>query len=276
MMGLVGIYTVWLREIKRFLRDPSRIVGSFAQPILWLFLMGTGMGSGLGKVFSMGGGSGKFPGTDIDFLMFMYPGIIGMSVLFTSIFSAVSIVWDREFGFLKEMLVAPIPRYSITIGKALGGSTVAMLQGAILLILAPFVGVKFTFLIVIEVALLLFLVSFSLTSLGITIAARMKSMEGFQVIMNFLLMPMFFLSGAMFPLSGLPSWMDKLVKLDPLTYGVDAIRGAILGHQEAINPMTGKVFLKIPIYSLTHDVSIVALFGAVMIILAVWQFNRAE
>lgn len=274
MMGLVGIYTIWLREVKRFVRDRARIVGSFAQPILWLLLLGTGMGTGLAKVFSRGGGTEMFPGTGIGYLEFLYPGIIGMSILFTSIFSAVSIVWDREFGFLKEVLVAPIPRYSITIGKALGGSTVAMLQGAVLLLFAPFVGVSLKTMIVIELILIMFLNSFSLTSFGIVVAARMKSMEGFQVIMNFLMMPMFFLSGAMFPLTGLPVWMEKLVKLNPLTYGIDAIRGSMLGAHKI--EVAGKVLFQIPAYALAHDVGIVAVFGALMIVLAVFQFNRAE
>lgn len=273
-MGLIGIYTIWLREVKRFIRDRARIIASFAQPVLWLLLMGTGMGSGLAKVFSRGGGTEMFPGTGIDYLQFLYPGIIGMSVLFTSIFSAVSIVWDREFGFLKEVLVAPIPRYSITIGKALGGSTVAMLQGAILLVFAPFVGVKLSAAAVVKLVFLMFLVSFSLTSFGIVIAARMKTMEGFQMIMNFLMMPMFFLSGAMFPLSGLPSWMERLVKLNPLTYGIDAIRGTVLGAHK-IEAM-GKILFQIPTYTLTRDVSVIAAFSALMIVLAVFQFNRAE
>ncbi len=274
MAGLVGIYTIWYRELKRFLLDRARIIGSFSQPILWLFLLGTGMGSGLAKVFSRGGGTEMFPGTGIDYLEFLYPGIIGMSILMTSIFSAISIVWDREFGFLKEVLVAPIPRYSITIGKALGGSSVSLLQGVILLLFAPLIKVNLSFLSVIKLILIMFLVSFSLTSLGIVIAARMKSMEGFQVIMNFLMMPMFFLSGAMFPLSGLPEWMEKLVKLDPLTYGIDAIRSTILGAHKI--EVAGKVLFQIPTYPLSYDITIIAFFGAIMIILAVVQFNRVE
>lgn len=260
MSDLIGVYTIWLRDIKRFWRDKSRIVGSIAQPTLFLFVLGTGLSAGFSKAFSRVPQGGSILGGK-SYITFMYPGIIGMTVLFTGIFSAVSIIWDREFGFLKEVLVAPISRWSVAIGKALGGSTVAMTQGSIMLVFAPFVGVELTPLIVIKLIPLMFLVSFAMTSTGIVIAARMKSMEGFQVIMNFILMPMFFLSGALFPVRGLPEWMDVLVKLDPLSYGVDIMRYVVIGVNQ---------------YPVGRDLIVISAFSVVMITLAVLQFGKQE
>jgi len=270
---LRGIYVLWLRDVKRFLRDKPRIIGATAQPALFLFILGTGLGRGLTSAFSGGRASGGLlPG--IDYLTFIYPGIIGMTVLFTSVFSAISIVWDREFGFLKEVLVAPISRSAVALGRALGGSTIAMLQGALMLIFAPFLGVSLNLLMVLKLLAVMFLISFSLTSMGIVVAARIKSMEGFQMIMNFLVLPTFFLSGAMFPLIGLPNWMDQLVRIDPLTYGVDALRGIVLGSHQI--KAAGKVLLEIPSRPLGFDMLIIAAFGLTMISLAILEFNRQE
>ncbi|MBF7083969.1 ABC transporter permease [Desulfallas sp. Bu1-1] len=215
MTYLRAVYTIWLRDVIRFFREKTRILGMLGQPLLYLLIMGNGLASTF-----------KIPGAPpgFSYIHFIYPGIIGMSVLFTAIHSAISIVWDREFGFLKEVLVAPVPRWTVAVGKALGGSTVAMLQGSILLLLAPLIGVSLSALTVLKLLGVLLVIAFAITSLGITIASRMESMEGFQVIMNFLIMPLFFLSGAMFPLRGVSSWMETLMRLDPLTYGVDALR----------------------------------------------------
>ncbi|MDP2211151.1 MAG: ABC transporter permease [Candidatus Aquicultor sp.] len=249
--ALMGIYTLWLRDITRFVRDKPRIISSSVQPLLWLFVLGLG----LSTAFVRGGG-------DNNYMRFIYPGIISMSVLFTSIFSAVSIIWDREFGFLKEVLVAPIPRWSVAIGRALGGSTVAVLQGTIILIVAPLVGVSFTFSQLALAFLIMFMIAFSMTSFGILIAARMHTHEGFQVVVNFILLPMFFLSGAMFPVGeGLPSWMQALVRINPLSYGVDALRQTLVGIK--INP----IWL---------DLSVVAGFGAFALMMAVWYFEKHE
>lgn len=250
---LKGIYTIWLRDVKRFFRDRGRIIGATAQPALFLFVLGTGLSSALR--FIGGGGS--------TFLDFIYPGIIGMTVLFTATFSALSIVWDREFGFLKEVLVAPISRTAIVLGKACGGSTQAMLQGLIMLAFAPILGVRLNLVNVIELILLMILMSFALTSFGILIGARMKSMHGFQMVMNFFLMPMFFLSGAMFPLRNLPTWMDSLVRINPLAYGVDAMRYVLIGP----------AFQAFPIHV---DVAVMAILAAVMITGAVISFNMGE
>jgi len=248
--ALTGIYTLWLRDVTRFVRDKPRIVSSAVQPLLWLFVLGMG----LSTAFVRGG--------DPNYLRFIYPGIVTMSVLFTSIFSAVSIIWDREFGFLKEVLAAPIPRWSVAIGRALGGSTVAVMQGTIVLLFAPIVGVSFTPLQLLLAFLLMFMIAFSMTSFGILVAARMHTHEGFQVVVNFILLPMFFLSGAMFPINeGLPAWMHALVQINPLGYGVDALRQTLVG---------------IKVYPIWLDIAVVVSFGATALAIGVWYFERNE
>jgi len=216
---LAGIYTIWLRDIKRYYRDKPRIIGSFAQPILFLVVLGSGLASSFAFFGSSRGG---------DYLDFMFPGIVGMTVLFTSFFGTMSIVWDREFGFLKEMLVSPVSRVSIVIGKILGSSTIALIQGAIILLFSPLLSRSLTVLSVVKSFGLMFLVAVAISSMGILLASVVKTMQGFQVITNFLLMPMFFLSGAIFPLIEAPQWMIFLSKINPLTYGIDAIRYVML------------------------------------------------
>jgi len=244
-----AIYILWLRDLKRYWYDKSRIVASLGQPILFLFVLGTAL-------------SPSFKGpAGVNFSEFIFPGVISMTVLFTSIFSAISIVWDREFGFLKEVLVAPVSRWAIVIGKALGGSTVALLQGTIMLTLAPFVGIHLTPLIILKSLGVMFLIAFAMTSLGIMIAARMKEMEGFQMVVNFLIMPIFFLSGALFPLDKLPAWLMFLTRLDPLTYGVDTLRMAILGiHQ----------------FPIISNLLIIGAITFILISIAVIEFNMSE
>ena len=223
LADLRGVYIIWYRDLLRWWRDRQRIVPSAVQPILYLFVFGVGLGS------AISGGRGSGAGAlGVSYTTFMYPGVLGMSVLFTSIFSAMSIVWDREFGFLKEIQVAPISRPAVAVGKALGGSTVAMLQASLLLIVSPLVGVALNPLLVLQILGLLFLLAFALSSVGVAIASRLKSMEGFQVVMNFVMMPLLFLSGAFFPLSGLPGWLAGLTRLDPAAYAVDALRRVVL------------------------------------------------
>jgi len=244
-----AIYILWLRDLKRYWYDKPRIVASLGQPLLFLFVLGTAL-------------SPNFQGpANINFSEFIFPGILAMTVLFTSIFSAISIVWDREFGFLKEVLVAPVSRWAIVVGKALGGSTVAVIQGSIMLTLAPLVGVALTPIIVLKTVLAMALIAFAVSSLGIVIAARMKEMEGFQMVVNFLIMPLFFLSGALFPLDRLPAWLTLLTRIDPLTYGVDLLRGFMLG----INTLP-----------LTQDLLVILGFCLVMIATAVFEFNLAD
>lgn len=259
MRELKAIYTVWLREFKRFLRERGRIIGMIGQPLLYLLIVGNGLSSTLGL-------RGAPPG--FNYLQFMYPGIIGMSVLFTSIFSAVSIIWDREFGFLKEVLVAPVPRWTVAIGKALGGSTISIIQAAILLLLAPLIGVPLSVLAILKLLGVMFLISFALTSFGITIAARMESMQGFQMIMNFLVMPLYFLSGAMFPLRGVSRWMETLMRIDPLTYGVDALRNIFYAGTPAQSFLVQ--------FSLGLDLAVLTGLALVFVTTGAVAFNRKE
>src|SRR5437660_9256767 len=241
MASLRAIYIIWYRDILRYWRDRWRLVASLAQPLLFLLVFGSGLSSSLGGAFGRG--------TGISYIQFMYPGIIGMSILFSAIFGAMSIVWDREFGFLKEVLVAPIDRWAVAVGKALGGTTQAMIQGLILLVLAPFVGVKLSLLTVVELVPLAAVLAFGLASFGVAIASMMKSLQGFQVVMNFLMMPMFFLSGALFPLTNLPGWMTWLTRLDPASYGIDPIRRVVLsgsGSPNAYGLTLGGHILAIP------------------------------
>ncbi len=261
MQALRVIYTIWLREFKAFLRERSRIVAMIGQPLLYLLILGQGIASGLTL--------NRAPG--VGYLQFMFPGILGMSVLFTSMFSGISIIWDREFGFLKEVLVAPVPRWAVAVGKVLGGATIAVLQSMILLLAAPLAGIYPSPLMVVELLLLCFLISVAVTSLGTAIAARMRSMQSFQMIMNFLVMPLYFLSGAMFPLASAPAWMQTLMIFDPLTYGVDALRNVVLS---GVQLSAGSAPLVR--WDMLTDVSILALVAVVLVGVAAVQFNRAS
>src|SRR5580693_7909181 len=217
---LRAVNIVWRRELIRFKSDRLRAVTSLVQPVLFLFVLGTGLSSLAGH--------GLPPG--ISFKTFVYPGVLAMSVLFTAIFSAASIVWDREFGFLREMLVAPVSRSAIVIGKCLGGATVATFQGIVILALAGLAHVPYDpvlFLIVIGELLLL---SFTLTAFGVMMAARITQIQAFMALTQMLVMPLFFLSGALYPLRGLPGWLTVLTRLDPLTYIVDPMRHAVFSH----------------------------------------------
>jgi len=269
--GLWGaIYIVWWRDVLRYWRDRARVGASLAQPLLYLVIFGTGLASSLGGGFGASAGA-----TGISYIQFIYPGVISMSVLFTAIFGAMSIVWDREFGFMRELLVAPIDRSAIAIGKTLGGATQAMIQGLILLVLAPFVGVNLDPLVLLELVVLVFVLAFGLSAMGVALASGMRSMQGFQMVMNFLMMPMFFLSGALFPLVGLPGWMTVLTRLDPASYGIDPIRRVLLGSSGIpVDRFALTLFdrtLAIPV-----EAAIVIAFGLVMLGIAVRSFQRRD
>ncbi|HBN07250.1 MAG TPA: ABC transporter [Cyanobacteria bacterium UBA8530] len=214
---------IWYRDILLFFGDKPRIVGALGQPLLYLLVMGNGLAPSMSR--GLGG----------SYLVFMFPGVIGMTVLFTSVFSAISVIWDREFGFLKEILVSPVPRPAIALGKILGGASVAFLQGCAILLLAPLVGVSIPLTSLPSILGMMGLGACALTAFGLVVASRMESMQGFQLIMNFLLLPMFFLSGALYPLSNVPPWMRNLALVDPLTYAVDGLRAA-MGSPHAMHP----------------------------------------
>ncbi len=258
---LKGLYTIWYRDVLRFSRDRSRIIGSLAQPLLFLFIFGAGLSPTM---------TGLAQG-QLDFQSFLFPGIIAMAVLFTAVFSAVSIVWDRQFGFLKEVLVAPISRIVVALGKVAGGSTVAMFQGAIILLLAPLIGVHLSLDQIVVLLALMLLTAATMTSLGVLMASRMRSMEGFHLIMNFTLMPMFFLSGAFFPVQGVPLWLEWLARVDPMTYGVDPIRQVALRGS-----VPDFVLEMVRLHPIATDVVLLALFWLAFLVPAVWAFNRTD
>jgi len=216
---LRAIKIVWQRELIRYFSDRVRIATSLLQPVLFLFVLGTG----LSKLASAGTGG-------LNLRTFLYPGILSMTVLFTAIFSAASVVWDREFGFLREMLVAPVRRSSIVIGKCLGGATVATTQGVLMIAMAGLVGVPYAPSLVLAVFGLQIVLSFMLTAFGLVVAARVKQMQSFMALTQMLVMPLFFLSEAMFPLTGLPTWLTVLNRIDPLTYAVDPMRRIVFDH----------------------------------------------
>jgi ABC-2 type transport system permease protein len=266
LASMRAIYIIWYRDLLRYWRDRWRLVASLAQPLLFLVVFGSGLSSALGGGFGRGSG--------LSYIQFIYPGIIGMSILFSAIFGAMSIVWDREFGFLKEVLVAPIDRWAVAIGKALGGTTQAMIQGLILLLLAPVVGVKLNVLTVVELVPLAAVLAFGLASFGVMIASMMKSLQGFQVVMNFLMMPMFFLSGALFPLTNLPGWMTLLTRADPASYGIDPIRRVVLSSSGS--PNAYGLTIAGHILSIPMEAGIMLAFGAVMLGIAVIMFQRRD
>lgn len=209
------IYILWLRELKRYFRSRARIVGSLGQPLLFLLALGFG----LGPVFQRAGQGNYF--------QFLAPGVIAMSILFTAVFAGIQVIWDRQFGFLKETLVAPVSRISIMFGKTLGGATIATMQGIIVLVLTIFLGFRPDFFSLPLAILFMFLIAILFTAVGIAIASVLEDMQGFQLIMNFLVQPVFFLSGALFPLNNLPSIFGDIIALDPLAYGVDGLRDAL-------------------------------------------------
>jgi ABC-2 type transport system permease protein len=261
MNNLRGIYTIWYRDILRFWHDKIRMVGSVSFALLFLFVFGVGLNKRIG---------GLSPGVD-DYTQFLFPGIVGMMVLMGSLMAGISLVWDREFGFLKEVLVAPISRSSVAIGKTLGSATTALFQGIFILLLAPLIGVSLSLGTVLLLIPLLFLLAASMGSLGILLATRIKSMQAFPVVMQLLVFPMIFLSGVFFPVEGLPAWMNVLVKLNPATYGIAPIRQVALGvTTDSPLSVLGHTM------SLWDNIAVMASFGIVMILLAVWSFGHQE
>jgi len=259
---------VWRRELLRFFRNRLRLVASLAQPVLFLFVLGTGLAS---LIPSSSG---------VNFRTFMFPGILAMTVLFTALFSAISIVWDREFGFLREMLVAPVRRGAIVVGKSAGGASTAVIQGAVMLVFAGVVGVPYSPRLLLVLLGEMALLAFALTAFGVLLASRMTQIESFQAVMQFLVMPMFFLSGAMFPAAGLPAWLAVLTRLDPLAYAVDPMRRAIFANVSApaqlsqrLNPGMTWFSWHLPI---ALELGLVAVGAVGALLLAIWQFSKTE
>jgi ABC-2 type transport system permease protein len=266
---LRAVKVVWQRDLIRFVRDRTRMVASLLQPVLFLFVLGTGLSS------LVSGGTGG-----LNLRTFMFPGVLGMAVLFTAVFSAGSIVWDREFGFLREMLVAPVRRGAIVLGKCLGGATVATFQGAVILCLAGLVHVPYSPTLLLTLVAELLLLAFALTAFGTMAAARIRTMQSFMAVVQMFLMPMFFLSGALFPLGNLPTWLRLLTRVNPLTYAVDPMRHAVFSHLD-VSPVVRATLdhgvtwggWRVPI---PLELAIVAAMGLAMLGVSILEFRRAE
>jgi len=253
MTELRALYTLWLREIKRFIRDRARVVISFVQPLLWLVVFAAGFGARL-----------VIPG--IDYQQYLFPGIIGQTLLFTSMFMGISVIWDREFGFMKEVLVSPVSRFTIFLGKMLGDSTAALLQGVIVFVFGFILGIPFDPVTIFAALPIMLLITFGLVSVGLIIASFMGSLENFGAIQTFINLPLFFLSGALFPVSGpgTPEWLRIASTFNPLTYGVDALRTVILGSAW------------VPLHPLYINIGVVVVFDVVMIRIGTWAFSRMK
>ncbi len=257
---------VWQRDLIRFRTDRSRIVSSFVQPLLFLFVLGKGLGSSIG--------SDTFGGA--DYSTFLFPGVLVTSVMFTAVFSAISIVWDRELGFLREMLVAPISRTSIVLGKCLGGATVATLQSLVLLALAGLVGVPYSPPMLLGAVALLFLVAFAITALGLVLAVRVQQIQTVMPRVQLLLTPLMFLSGAFFPLSpALPGWLRAFTLANPLSYGVDALRRLVL-HYTGDSRAATALHWGNRLVPVQVDVAVIVGTGALLLAVAAWLFSRTD
>jgi ABC-2 type transport system permease protein len=249
-IGVRVIYILWLREVKKYLRSRTQIIASLGSPIMYLGVLGFG----LGPVFQRAG--------EGSYLQFMAPGVIGMTVLFTSMFSGIALLWDRQFGFLKETLVAPVPRIWIMTGRTLGGATVAMIQGTLIFVVSLIAGFRPTSILTLPLALLvLVLTAVVFAALGTAIGSSLKDMQGFQLIMNFMVMPIFFLSGALYPLSNLPRVLSWLTRIDPLTYGVDGVRGALIGVTH---------------FGVATDLAALSAVAVLLLGFGAWRFSKIE
>lgn len=255
-----GTWVVAYREVLRFVSERSRILSSFAMPLMFLVIFGAGFSNVIGTL-----------ARGVNFIQFMYPGIIAMTVLTSSLFAGISVVWDREFGFLKEILVAPIGRTGIVLGKAIGATLVALLQALIMLLLAPLLGVSLSLGLVVQLIPMVVLISLGLSGLGILIASFMTSQQGFQILVQILIFPLIFLAGVFFPINNVPLWMEVISKVNPLTYGVDAIRQIFLGSNVGL----GVVVLGHTM-TIVEEVMVVGALSAIMLGGAIVAFNRQE
>jgi len=255
-----GTWVVAYREILRFVSERSRLLSSFAMPLLFLVIFGAGFTKAMGPL-----------ARGVNFIQFMYPGIIAMTALTSSLFAGISVVWDREFGFLKEILVAPLGRTGIVLGKAAGGTLVALLQALVMLVLAPFLGVSLTPQMVLSLIPVVVILSLGLSGLGILIASFMRSQQGFQILVQVLIFPIIFMAGVFFPINDVPLWMEVISKVNPLTYGVDAIRQVFLGSGLGLGVTVFGYTMSVP-----DEVLLVGGLGAILLGGAVVAFNRQE
>ena len=252
MINKTAVYVLWLREMKRFWRAKSRVVGALAMPLFFLAFLGLGF-----RRLTIPGMSG-----DIDYIRFLVPGIIGMSILFSSTFGGLSVLWDREFGFLKEIMVAPVSRVSIVLGRIAGGATTALIQAVLILGISYIMGFKIINVSSIFLAIVfMILIAITFLGLGLVFASKMRDIQGFSIVMNFVIFPLFFLSGALFPLENFPVWLRYISKIDPLTYGVDGLRAALIGVSS---------------FSIISNLIFMLMFSSVMILLGAYFFEKSE
>jgi len=255
MIETNAVYVIVMREFKKFIREKSRLISTLARPLLWLFLIGGGM-------------SRLVPaGENVSYIQFIFPGILGMTILFSSIFSSISIIWDKEFGFMKEILVAPVSRFSVVVGKATSGMVLSTFQAVIVLCLFPFIGLRLDPFQIIGVILVSAVLSFALAAFGILLASFYESYESFSVIMNFIVMPMFFLSGAMYPVKLLPEVLKVISKLNPLTYGIDALKNIVFPYE------TGRMSADFPLFT---DLAVILTLSVVFVLIAGKAFERKQ
>jgi len=252
MINKTAIYVLWMREMKRWWRAKSRIVGSLAMPLFFLVFLGLGF-----RKMTIPGLAG-----DVDYIRFLVPGIIGMSILFSSTFGGLSVLWDREFGFLKEIMVAPVSRVSIVLGRIAGGATTALIQAVLILAISYIMGFKIINISSIFLAIVfMILIAVTFLGLGLIFASKMRDMQGFSIVMNFVIFPLFFLSGALYPLENFPVWLRYISKIDPLTYGVDGLRAALIGVSS---------------FSIFYNFIFMVIFSLVMILLGAYFFEKSE
>lgn len=252
MINKTAIYVLWMREMKRWWRAKSRIVGSLAMPLFFLAFLGLGF-----RRMTIPGLAG-----DVGYIRFLVPGIIGMSILFSSTFGGLSVLWDREFGFLKEIMVAPVSRVSIVLGRIAGGATTALIQAVLILAISYIMGFKIINILSIFLAIVfMILIAVTFLGLGLIFASKMRDMQGFSIVMNFVIFPLFFLSGALYPLENFPVWLRYISKLDPLTYGVDGLRAVLIGVSS---------------FSIFYNFIFMAIFSSVMILLGAYFFEKSE
>ncbi len=247
-----AVYVLIARDLKKFVRERSRLISTLARPLIWLFLVGGGMS----RLVS--------PEIGMPYTQFIFPGILGMTILFSSIFSSISIIWDKEFGLMKAILVAPVSRNSIVVGKALSGAMISIIQTVILLIILPFLGIEIGLFSVLQVIAISFVLAFCISSIGIIIASFFESFESFSAIMNFIVMPMFFLSGAMYPVSKLPYVLKLFTRVNPLTYGVDALKHAIFKDSTITD------------FSIGMDISFLLIASLFFVVIAGLLFERKK
>lgn len=244
------IYILWLRQLKRYFRSKARMIGSAGQPLLFL----VALGFGFGPIFQKAGGG--------NYIQFLAPGVIAMGILFTAMFMGIEIIWDKQFGFLKETLVAPVSRMSIMLGRTLGGATVAILQGVIVFLIAWAIGFRPSFEFIWVAIVFMLLIAILFTGIGTAIASVVDDMQGFPLIMNFLVMPLFFLSGSLFPLNGLPSAIEIIARIDPLSYGIDGLRGALVPGSLAFGFWT--------------DFSVLGIITVIVLAIGAYLFSKIE